>query len=104
MTKGVLRYDGLPPSSVEIVEVLIVEKLSAIARERIERQRVLFEYKMTNRTEPPAQVSALAGVSAADGIQLLASLEKLPEAFPAVLVNDIDMGNNRLQKFQSDRG
>lgn len=104
MTKGVLHYDGLPPSSVEIVEVLIVEKLSAAARERIERQRVLFEYKITNRSEPPAQVSVLAGVSAADGIQLLASLEKLSEAFPAVLVNDIDMGNNRLQKYQSDRG
>lgn len=100
---GVLHYDGLPPGSVTVAEVLIVEKLSDAGRARLERQRELFEYKITGRVEQAAETSVLAGVSAADATNLVERFNQLSAEFPPVLVQDVDVGNHRLKKYQSDR-
>ena len=101
-TSGVLHFDGLPPGSVSAAEVLIVSELSDAARVRIERQRELFEYKITGRVEAAAEMAALAGVSAADSAHLVAALAELSGDFPPVFIKNIDLGNNRLRKYQSD--
>lgn len=100
-TSGVLHFDGLPPGSVSVAEVLIVSSLSDEARERILRQRVLFEYKVTGRVEEVV-ATGIEGVSSADSARLEARLAKLPAMFPPIRVDDIDLGNNRLRKYQSD--
>lgn len=102
-TTGVLHYDGLPPGSVAVAEVLIVEKLSDAGRERIERQRELLENKITGRAEQTSETSALADVSATDAAHLVGTFNQLSTEFPPVLIKDIDLGNNRLRKYQSDR-
>ena len=101
-TSGVLRFDGLPPESISAAEVLIVSSLSDEARQRLLRQRELFEYKITGRVEAVAVGSAVADVLPADGVKLEASIAQLPAKFPPVRVEDFDLGNNRLRKFQSD--
>lgn len=101
-TSGVLSFDGLPPDSVDAAEVIVVSSLSDAARERILRQRELFEYKITGRVEAVAGASVVADVLAVDGIRLNARLAQLPSKFPPLRVADIDQGNNRLSKFQSD--
>ncbi|CAA6677519.1 Unannotated [Lentimonas sp. CC4] len=103
-TAGVLKLDGLPPESVSAAEVIIVSELSADARKRISRQRELFEYKITGQTEGGAAVSAIPDVAPADAVKLDAAMRALKGQFPAVLVMDVDLGNNRLRKFQSDSG
>lgn len=101
-TSGVLRFDGLPPESISAAEVLIVSALSDVARERIMRQRELFEFKITGRVENPDAVSAIEGMSPVDAMKLDALLGTLRSEFPPILVEDIDLGNNRLRKYQSD--
>jgi hypothetical protein len=101
-TSGVLRFDGLLPESISASEVLIVSALSDVARERILRQRELFENKITGRVEDSAGVSSIEGMSPADAMKLEASLETLRSQFPSVRVEDVDLGNNRLRKYQSD--
>lgn len=101
-TAGVLKFDGLPPESISAAEVLIVSELSNDARERIERQRELFEYKITGRTEVEEAVSAIPDVAPADAVKLDAAMRVLKGQFPEVQVMDVDLGNNRLRKFQSD--
>ena len=102
-TVGVLKFDGLPPDSVTAAEVLIVSDLSDDARKRLLRQRELFEYKITGRTEGGPAVSAIPDVAPADAMALDAKMRALRGEFPEVLVMDVDLGNNRLRKFQSDR-
>lgn len=101
-TSGVLRFDGLPPESISAAEVLIVSSLSDEARQRLLRQRELFEYKITGRVEAVVGASAIADVLPADGVTLEAGIAQLPAKFPPVRVADVDLGNNRLRKFQSD--
>lgn len=101
-TTGVLHFDGLPPGSVSAAEVLVVSSLGDQARQRILRQRELFEYKITGRVEAVEEAGGIAEVMAADGARLEASMAQLPVQFPPVRVEDVDLGNNRLRKFQSD--
>jgi len=101
-TSGILRFDGLPAESISAAEVLVVSALSDVARERILRQRELFENKITGRIEDSAGVSSIEGMSPADAMKLEASLETLRSQFPSVRVEDVDLGNTRLRKYQSD--
>ena len=101
-TSGILRFDGLPPESISAVEVLIVSALSDVARGRLMRQRELFENKITGRVEDSVGVSAIEGMSPVDAMKLEASMGTLRAQFPAVRVEDVDLGNNRLRKYQSD--
>jgi len=101
-TAGVLTFDGLPPESISGAEVIVVSELSDDAMKRLLRQRELFEYKITGRTEGGPAVSALPEVAPADAVKLEAALRALRERFPEVLVMDVDLGNNRLRKYQSD--
>jgi hypothetical protein len=101
-TSGILRFDGLPAESISAAEVLVVSALSDVARERILRQRELFENKITGRIEDSAGVSSIEGMSPADAMKLEASLETLRSQFPSVRVEDVDLGNKRLRKYQSD--
>ena len=101
-TSGVLRFDGLPPESISATEVLILSELSDEARQRLLRQRELFEYKITGRVEAVVGASVIAEVLPADGVTLEASIAQLLTQFPSVRVADVDMGKNRLRKFQSD--
>tara|TARA_B110000285_G_scaffold227438_1_gene288771 strand:- start:866 stop:1813 length:948 start_codon:yes stop_codon:yes gene_type:complete len=100
-TSGILRFDGLPAESLSAAEVLIVSALSDAARERLLRQRELFENKITGRVEDPAGVIAIEGMSPADAMQLEASLGALRVQFPPIRVEDVNLGNNRVLKFQS---
>ena len=101
-TSGILRFDGLPAESISAAEVLVVSVLSDVARERILRQRELFENKITGRVEDSAGVSSIEGMSPVDAMKLEASLETLRSQFPSVRVEDVDLGNKRLRKYQSD--
>jgi hypothetical protein len=101
-TSGILRFDGLPGESISAAEVLVVSVLSDVARERILRQRELFENKITGRVEDLAGVSSIEGMSPVDAMKLEASLGALRSQFPSVRVEDVDLGNNRLRKYQSD--
>jgi len=101
-TSGILRFDGLPAESISAAEVLVVSALSDVARERILRQRELFENKITGRVEDSAGVSSIEGMSPVDAMKLEASLETLRSQFPSVRVEDVDLGNKRLRKYQSD--
>ena len=101
-TSGILRFDGLPPESTRAAEVLIVSTLSDAARGRLLRQRELFEQKITGHVEHPAELSAIEGLSPADALQLEAAMSALGGQFPPIRVEDVDLGNNRLRKFQSD--
>jgi hypothetical protein len=101
-TSGMLRFDGLPAESISAAEVLVVSVLSDVARERILRQRELFENKITGRIEDSAGVSSIEGMSPVDAMKLEASLETLRSQFPSVRVEDVDLGNNGLRKYQSD--
>jgi hypothetical protein len=101
-TSGILRFDGLSPESISASEVLVVSALSDVARERIVRQRELFEFKITGRVENPDAVSAIEGMSPVDAMKLEASLGTLRAQFPPIRVEDVDLGNNRLRKYQSD--
>jgi len=92
----------LPVESISAAEVLVVSALSDVARERILRQRELFENKITGRIEDSAGVSSIEGMSPADAMKLEASLETLRSQFPSVRVEDVDLGNKRLRKYQSD--
>ena len=80
-TSGILRFDGLPAESISAAEVLVVSVLSDVARERILRQRELFENKITGRIEDSAGVSSIEGMSPADAMKLEASLETLRSQF-----------------------
>ena len=66
------------------------------------RQRELFENKITGRVEDSVGVSAIEGMSPVDAMKLEASMGTLRAQFPAVRVEDVDLGNNRLRKYQSD--
>ncbi|MFQ3225726.1 MAG: hypothetical protein ACI8Z5_001990 [Lentimonas sp.] len=101
-TTGVLKFDGLPPESISGAEVIVVSELSDDAKKRLLRQRELFEYKITGRTEGGGAVSAIPGVALADAVKLDAAMRELKAQFPEVQVIDFDLGNNRLRKFQSD--
>ena len=101
-TSGILRFDGLPGESISAAEVLVVSVLSDVARERILRQRELFENRITGRVEDLAGVSSIEGMSPVDAMKLEASLGALRSQFPSVRVEDVDLGNNRLRKYQSD--
>ena len=101
-TSGILRFDGLPAESISAAEVLIVSALSDVARGRLMRQRELFENKITGRVEDSVGVSAIEGMSPVDAMKLEASMGTLRAQFPAIRVEDVDLGNNRLRKYQSD--
>jgi hypothetical protein len=101
-TTGVVHLDGLPPESVSAVEVLVVSELSEVARERLLRQRELFEYKITGRVEVTPGQSPIPGVSVADAVALNASLQALRAKFPPVRTDDVEMKDGRLRKFQSN--
>ncbi len=100
-TSGILRFEGLPTERISATEILIVSALSDAARERLLRQRELFENKITGRVKKPAEVSGIEGISPMDAMQLEASLAGLPEQFPPIRVEDVDLGNNRQQRYQS---
>jgi hypothetical protein len=62
----------------------------------------LFGNKITGRVEDSVGVSLIEGMSPVDAMKLEASLGTLRSQFPSVRVEDVDLGNNRLHKSQSD--
>ena len=102
MTSGVLHLKGLPLEGITAKEVIVVENLDAEGRKRILRQRELFESKITGKVVAVEEVSSMAGVLPADATELEAAMAALRSQFPPALVVDVDLGNNRLRKYQSD--
>ena len=80
MTSGVIHFDGVPEEGITLKEVIIVSKLDSEAQERLERQRQLFEYKITGNN-PEQRLASVYGadLSLEDTTQLVASIEELKQ-------------------------
>ncbi|MGJ8639299.1 MAG: hypothetical protein ACSHYA_07880 [Opitutaceae bacterium] len=100
-TLGVLELQGIPLDSATGYEVIVVSELEPEGRARIQRQRELFEQKLSGAPAVESNEDAL-DISPADYTRLNAKLLELKKSFPEVLRMDVDAGEGRLRGFSSD--
>jgi len=107
-TSGVLLLDGVPKEDVTLIEVIIVSKLDPETQERLNRQRQLFEYKLTG-INPEQRLASVYGsdISFEDTTMLLAAMEKLKAQFVDQItvdtkLNEAGVDDDRTRKIPSD--
>lgn len=97
-TSGQVNFDGIPDKGLVMRELIIVSKLDADVRRQLQRQRELFELKLRG------EVSSYGEWESSERCKnLLAKWREAIDRYPKPLVLDVDLGNNRLRKYQSSQ-
>lgn len=108
-TAGRIVFEGIPDEGVTAREVTVLEKLESEARARLQRQRQLFEYKLTGQNPELEDANYLenAGLPPEDRRDLERRLAKLRTEFPEILmlegqIDDPNVDDDRIRKVPSD--
>lgn len=97
-TSGQVQLGEVPEDGLMVRELIVVGALDEATRAHLQRQRELFELKVRGEvlTHDEWQQSEQYR-------QLLEQWKLLTGSYPEPLIVDVDLGNNRLRKYPSER-
>lgn len=108
-TAGRIVFEGIPKEGVTGREVIVIEGLEPAAKERLRRQRQLFEYKATGRNpeQADAERMAQADLPEQEARDFDGRWGELTSQFPEVLTVDLrieeeGVDDDRIRKISSD--
>jgi hypothetical protein len=108
-TTGQVVFEGIPDDGVTSREVIVIDALEPEGRERIQRQRQLFEYKTTGRNPEleEAERMAAGNLLPEESREFDRQLVDLRAGFPELLTLDArikedGVDDDRIRKLTSD--